>query len=205
MNENEKKTDGNGNSKIRKLLRSYIFDGIVLVVVGILILIFPQQFQDIVFIGLGSLFILIGLIRAIRFFVKKNEEQFARELAGAALVICAGVVVILHRTYLINLLQVFMGVLIAYGALLMLAHAFVIRKTGGPFFVLSIVAGILTAGLAAVIFINPAAFASFQTQLYGIALIVEGLAMIIVLRRIKAGVKKAEPAVAAEEQGNGQE
>ena len=72
-----------------------------------------------------------------------------------------------------------------YGAALMFAQAWMLRSFRGRDFTLALVCACVTLVLAVIILVDPVAFASFITQLHGIALIVEGLSMLLVLRKVK--------------------
>ncbi len=73
------------------------------------------------------------------------------------------------------------AILLAYGAVVMIVRAIRIRNGNKNAFILSLVLGLVTLVLAVVIFLHPALIANILMQLTGIALIIEGLALLIVM------------------------
>lgn len=63
----------------------------------------------------------------------------------------------------------------------MIIRAIRIRNGSKNAFILSLVLGLVTLVLAVVIFLHPALIANILMQLTGIALIIEGLALLIVM------------------------
>ncbi len=73
------------------------------------------------------------------------------------------------------------AILLAYGAVVMIVRAIRIRNGNKNAFILSLVLGLVTLVLAVVIFLHPALIANILMQLTSIALIIEGLALLIVM------------------------
>ncbi len=171
--------------KISKMLKSYFFDGFLLIALGVVMIVWPKQSLSILCDIIGAVIIVMGLIKLITFFAGKKEEKEAKDLLVGIIQLALGTALIVKADFFITAFQIITAIILAYGAIVMLCHAIALRKIKGPMFVLSIIFGIITLVLAVIIFIDPAAFAEFKTQLHGISLIVEGLAMIIVLSKVK--------------------
>jgi len=170
--------------KLKKILTSYIFDGIVLILIGIAVIIWSELALDILFRVIGAVFAVLGIVKLIMFFVNKNNDRKATDLLTALLQIVLGAALLIKPDFFVKYLFIIIGVIMVYGSILMLIRAVKLRREKGAMFVLSLVFGILTLVLGAVIIWNPAAFANFIMILYGISLIIEGLAMLIVLSKI---------------------
>ena len=175
------------SEKIKKIIRSYWFDGILLICLGALILIWPDATPTILCIVTAVMLIILGLIKIIGFFVSKSGERKALALLIGLLQLAAGIAILVKTDFFIDFFQIISAVLMIYGCILMFVQAFDLRKEKGARFVTSIVFGIITLVLAVFMLINPAFMLEIMAYVTGIALIVEGLAIIIVLRRPKSG------------------
>ena len=102
-----------------------------------------------------------------------------------------GIALIAASEFFINLFFVITGIMLVYGAFLMFFRAVQLRREKGIMFALSIIFGIIYTILAVIIFMNPEGFAQFVTRIQGIALIFEGLGIIIVLRNLKLTLERA--------------
>ncbi len=178
-------------SKLLKILfKSYFFDGLLLLGLGVFIVLRPDNTLEMLCIIIGSVLTAMGVIKMIIYFALKKEKREIFDLIAGVVQIILGVALIVKSNFFITVFQYVTGVILAYGALLMFMHSFSLRKNKGIMFVLSLIFACITAGLAAIIFIKPIAFASFMMQIYGISLIAEGLSMIIVLNKASAIKKK---------------
>ncbi|MBR3383238.1 MAG: DUF308 domain-containing protein [Clostridia bacterium] len=170
------------DQKVKNVLRSYVFDGVLMLALGIVLLIWPKTALNTIFYVIGAAVALMGLIKVI-FFFAQSADRAAMDLVMGVAQIGLGVALIVKVDFFIEFFNVILAILLAYGALLLFAQAVILRR--GAFFALALIFAVITMALAVIIFLDPAGFASFMTQLRGIALIVEGLAMLIVLAKVK--------------------
>ena len=170
----------------RQAAKNYLTDGIILILLGIAMLIWPQTSLKVLCVLIGAVLVCMGALRTASFFSNRGNDRKAEDLISGAIMLVLGLAFIFRSTFFIGAFQFVTGILLLYGAFLMLTQAWMLRGQKGKLFTLSMVFGIATAVLAVIILLNPVAFASFITQLHGISLIVEGLSMVLVLRDIKA-------------------
>ena len=177
------------SKKVVDLLKSYVFDGFLLIALGLVMLIWPENSLMTICIVAGIIIGVMGFVRCIAFFVDKKKDQSPTDLLMGVILLAAGVALIVKSDFFISVFQYITGVILIYGAILMFAHAYTLRREKGPLFLFSLIFAIVTTALAVVILINPLSFASFITRLHGVALIIEGLSMIGVLRKIGVEAK----------------
>ena len=173
------------SARLKALLRNYFFDGLLLILLGLAMLIWPLQALAVLCIVVGATLIVMGVIRGSAFFFTQGEDRTAANLLIGLAEIAAGVLLIVFRGFFIGMFQIITGVILLYGAALMLMQAGQLRAQKGPLFVWSLIFAAVTTLLAVLILTDPVAFAAFRTQLHGVSLMVEGLAMMIALRRVK--------------------
>lgn len=169
-------------TKITSAFKNYIFDGILLVLCGIAMLIWPGKVLEFFFLVAGIVLILLGVWKVITFIRAFKSELLLFSLMIGILEIVLGIFFIVKPGIFLQFLNIILGVMILFGALLMIIHIIKENKKNGFMFVLSLILAILMLCLGAVVLINPVGFAAFMVQLYGISLIVEGISFILFLR-----------------------
>ncbi len=168
--------------KVTNALKNYIVDAILLIALGLVMLIWPQYSLKIIFTCVGVGLIVTGLIKGIVFFTKKDkQERSVPDLLIGILQIAVGIFAIVKAEFLAAHFPIVAAILLAYGAVAMIVRAIRIRNGNKNAFILSLVLGLVTLVLAVVIFLHPALIANILMQLTGIALIIEGLALLIVM------------------------
>ena len=173
---------------LKKMLGSYVFDGLLLVALGVVMLIWPDESLKVLCAIIGVVLIVMGLVKFVLFFVDREVPARPLDLLTAFVQLGVGVVVLAEADFFISLFQILVGVILLYGSVLLFIKAIQLREIRGFFFAAALVSGVLVAALGVVIIMNPPAFASFMMQLQGVALIFLGVALIIVMQRIKSDV-----------------
>lgn len=171
------------SNALKKLLSSYIFDGFLLVAIGVVMLLTPENSYDLFCYTIGGVAALLGLIKIIIYVVNKKGERKALNLLIGVFLFAFGLALVIKPSFFVTAFQVITGIILAYGAILMLIHAYKLRKVKGTMFIMSLVFAGLTTVFAIIVFIDPFT-TDFRVQCHAIALIVEGLAMITVLHQI---------------------
>jgi len=162
--------------------RSYFIDGLFLIALGLFMLIYPGDSLKIVCTVIGAVIAVMGVIKVITFFTNGADKPWI-DLGVAIVQVAVGVLLITRSNTFISAFNIIVGIVLLYGAITMLVGAIRMAKATGITFVLSIVFAVITGILAVIILANPAGFASFIEQLRGIALIIEGVEMLLVLRK----------------------
>ena len=169
-------------SQKSSIRRSYFIDGLFLIALGLFMLIYPGDSLKIVCTVIGAIIAVMGVIKVITFFTNGADKPWI-DLGVAIVQVAVGVLLITRSNTFISAFNIIVGIVLLYGAITMLVGAIRIAKATGITFVLSIVFAVITGILAVIILANPAGFASFIEQLRGIALIIEGVEMLLVLRK----------------------
>ena len=178
------------NSKVMSTVTNYWFLGIIFIALGIVMIVWPGISTSALCITIAVLLMIMGLYNAVHFFAAKKDEHKALDLILGLLAIAGGVIILVRRDFFVQSFQILSAVIMLYGVILMFIHAVRLRKQKGIFFILSIVFGALTLLFAAAIVLIPiidpqSHISDYFSIVHGVGLIVEGLAMIIVLRKIK--------------------
>lgn len=174
--------------KISNALKNYIVDAVLLIALGLVMLIWPQWSLQIIFKWAGIGLIVTGLVKGLFYFTKKdkNERSFPDLLVGAAQ-LAVGIFAVVNAEFLASHFPIAAAILLSYGAIVMIVRAVRMKDGDQNKFRLSLILGIVTLVLAVVVFARPALLASLMTQTAGIAMIVEGISLLIVMAQKEKG------------------
>ena len=174
--------------KISNALKNYIVDAILLIALGLVMLIWPQWSLQIIFKWVGIGLIATGLIKGLIYFTKKdkNERSTPDLLVGIAQ-LAAGIFVVVKAEFLASHFPIVAAILLFYGAIMMIVRAVRMKDGDQKKFKLSLILGIVTLVLAVVVFVHPAMLANLMMQTAGIAMIIEGISLLIVMAQKEKG------------------
>ena len=168
--------------KVSNALKNYIVDAILLIALGLVMLIWPQYSLQIIFKWVGIGLIVTGLVKGLIYFTKKEKkDRSLPDLLVGILQIAVGIFTAVKAEFLASHFPIVAAILLAYGAIVMIVRAVRIKDGDQRKFILSLVLGIVTLVLAAVVFAHPAMLANLMMQTAGIAMIVEGISLLIVM------------------------
>lgn len=98
--------------KITSTLKNYIVDAILLIALGLVMLIWPQWSLKIIFTWIGIGLILLGAIKGILYFAKKDKsERRITNLLVELIQLVAGIFVIAKAEYLTSHFPIVMAIL----------------------------------------------------------------------------------------------
>ena len=168
--------------KVSDALKNYIVDAILLIALGLVMLIWPQWSLQIIFKWVGIGFIVMGLIKGLIYFSRKEKkERSSSDLLVGCLQLAVGIFAIAKAEVLASHFPIVAAILLAYGAIMMIVRAVKMKDGDQKTFILALVLGIVTLVLAVVVFAHPAMLANLMMQTAGIAMIVEGISLLIVM------------------------
>lgn len=167
------------------LFKNYVLDGILLTLLGLALIVWPNDALKTICIIIGISIGILGLLRCISYFTEPDDERNSRDLVTAIIQFAICLSFIVFWEHIIVAFQYLLGIVLLYGAILLFIRAYSIRSQSSIIMKISLVFAVVITVFAIVIFINPEAFASFMMQLYGVSLIVEGIAMLISLHKFK--------------------
>lgn len=176
-------------------IKNYIFDGIFLTLLGIAMLVWPNNALKVLCYVSGGVFAVMGFVRLAFFLMSSKEEKLVSVLLLSLFLLAAGFTLIIAADFFVEIFFVVTGLILAYGAILMFVRMIQLRKVRGPMFFFSLAFGLICLIFAVVILINPEQFRLFSTSLQGAALIIEGMGMIIVLRNLKLTLTASESVI----------
>ena len=170
--------------KVSDKLKNYIFDAVLLIALGLVMLIWPQYSLKIIFKWAGIGFIIIGVIKCLTFFLKKDKKgRSIPDLLIGLLQIAVGIYAVVKADVLASHFIIVAAVLLGYGAIVMIIRALKLKNSAPKVFPLCFVLGLVTLVLAVIVFVHPVVLKDLMTETAGISLIVEGISLLIVMSR----------------------
>ena len=101
--------------------------------------------------------------------------------------LAAGIFVVVKAEFLASHFPIVAAILLAYGAIMMIVRAVRMKDGNQNKFLLSLILGIVTLVLAVVVFVHPVMLANLMMQTAGIAMIIEGISLLIVMAQKEKG------------------
>ena len=162
---------------MKKFLQSPVTEGILLMIVGLILVFFPNGTLYLVcrIIGIGLL--VLAVYKIYVFASGRNNRQRIDLIIGIALAIFA-VILLANPSFLTNIAPVLAGIVIAAGGVISLIRAFTMKEPGAKK-VPGLAAAAITLGLGLLILIRPEIITRIFVSVFGIALIIEGLSLIL--------------------------
>lgn len=170
--------------RVSSIIKNYLIDAVLLIAIGLVMLLWPQEALKTVFTQIGIAFIVMGAVKGIAFFASKDKESRSiLDLLVGIVQIAIGVLFIEKSDFLVEFFPTVAAIILAYGAIIMIVRSLKLRNDNKNAFILSLVLGIVTLVLAAVIFVHPVGLVNVMTQATGVSMIIEGISLLIVLSR----------------------
>ncbi|MBQ1491499.1 MAG: DUF308 domain-containing protein [Blautia sp.] len=163
------------------MLRNYIADAVILIVLGILCFIWPQTALSMVFRILGASLVFMGVVKILTYAL--SDIKFGSALCVGILQVGFGFWFLLRPHFFISFFPMVAALVLIYGALVLLSRAFAFRTFDPGFFRTGLLLGLAILVLALVIFAHPAFVADLIMQVTGFSLVAEGIALLVVLSK----------------------
>jgi len=162
--------------KLDNLVKNNKVTGIVLIIFGLIMLLWPNAAMKILCIVIGIILIALGGIRLLTYYNnKKTGLENRNELTLGLIMAVLGIILIVISRFFISVFFVLAGLAMLFICIRMFRQAYELRYEKGSSFAVSLIIGILVLALGIVMIINPVGTAAFLVQLGGIALIIAGL------------------------------
>ena len=167
---------------MKKLLKDYVFDALLLIIIGLVFLLWPTKTMELFCRVIGIVLMVMGVIGILEFSLRK-EDRSAWSLILGILQFGIGLWLLVHPKFFINFIPYVAGVLVAVGAIIALIHAIRAATAGSAGAIVAIILATITLILALLVVFNPGFIAKAAMVWIGISLIVEGVTLLVSLSR----------------------
>ena len=155
------------------------WDGVILMLLGLFMLIFPGASVKIVCIILGIALIVMGIMLIISYVKERNIAPIKSNLYAGIGMIVLGILVFIFSDFFVSILLIAFGLILLYGCYVLFRQAYEMSDQKGKDFFLPLIMGIIILVLGILMVTNPAGSAAFVARMCGIALLVEGFSFLI--------------------------
>ena len=167
-------------SRIKSILSSHFFEGVLLIVFGFIMLIFPTHSIKIVSIITGVILCVLGVTLAVSYVVH-NMEKHTLQLFAGLMCIALGIEFIFQTDNLAEAMHAVLSITLIYSGALLFIQAYNLRKEKGPLLKITFAFAVVALIFAVLMLINDEESTAFL-RIKGASMIVEGVASLFVIK-----------------------
>lgn len=158
-----------------------IVSGVIYIVLGIILLLFPDTSMDIIcYIG-GGAAIAVGIFFALSYFFRNIEEDYYRDdLVIGVIAIMVGCVMVFQTQKVQELIPMFFGVFVAVSGCRSIQDCVDMKRMGGSKWWLLLIIGLVNLAIGLLLFFNPFGTIQVLLMVIGIGLMFSGITDIII-------------------------
>lgn len=169
-------------SSFSSITKNILFNNIVLLVVGLILTIWPDESLNVAVNLVGSVILLFGVITLVLNFVNKSSNSISLFIGILATII--GLFIIVRSATVISIMHILLGIAILADGLSNL-KTLLDYKTGDKTWKVLFVSAIITSLLGVILIFKPFFIASMITRLGGIFIVISSLQGLLITYKIK--------------------
>ena len=156
--------------------KTMLITSIVYIVIGLLLIIWPDAARQIIIYALGAAALLYGGYRIVDFFVRKEHLSGTIQIGVALGIGCLllGLFLIFKAAVVVALLAAIIGVAVIIDSVLRLQVALNLRHAGVKNWLLLLVTALLTLVFGILLLFNPFTAIKVATIIAGVSLLIDG-------------------------------
>ncbi len=167
-------------NKLKNMLASHYFEGILLAVCGIIMLLFPSAAFRVISIIFGLILFLLGALLSFEF-VFRHKDQHPLLLFAGLLCLAIGLELVIHTDQFSEPVHVVLSITLIYSAILLFMQAYELRHNRAKLFYITIGFAVAAIIFAVLMLINDENSTAFL-RIKGISMIIEGVASLFVIQ-----------------------
>ena len=167
-------------SRIKKILSSHYFEGILLILFGLIMMFAPVHSIKAISIITGVILSVLGVTLAVSYVVH-NEDKHTLQLFAGLMCIALGIEFIFRTDNLAEAMHVVLSITLIYSGTLLFIQAYNLRNDRGPLFKITLAFAVVAVIFAVLMLINDESSAAFL-RIKGASMIIEGIASLFVIK-----------------------
>lgn len=165
-----------------KVLKNTIVDAVGLIILGLLLLIWSKHSLTAIFQITGIALIVIGILKWVFYFFDKEQKQRSIfDLVIGLIMIACGIFLFVRAEPLVDYFPAVSAIVLGYGAIRMITQAVNARMESMKKFLIPLIFGIILLVMATIVFVHPVFLLDIMVQVTGVAMMIEGIFMLILL------------------------
>lgn len=168
-----------------------IISTLIMLIFGILLFIFPETVINSITIGMGVIFIMIGIVPIINYF-RFRKKGFSTTFSFMLGIFCivAGLILLMNKNILGTIIPILTGVWMIINSINRISISMDLRDDNISFWSITFIYAILTLILGVLLILDPVNGGKFVTKSIGIIICVYSVFDIVDLILIKIKAKK---------------
>ena len=158
------------------------WDGVITILLGLFLLIFPNASVKIVCILIGVALVIMGIMLIISYIQEHNRAPVTSNLFIGIGMVVLGILLFIFTNFFVSVILIIFGLILLYGCVMLFMQAYNMRHEKGKDFFLPLIMGIVILILGILMIINPVGTLSFIVQMVGVAMIIEGISLLFFLK-----------------------
>lgn len=154
-------------------------DGVLLVLAGLALLLWPASVLHVLVRILGGAVLLYGAFRCVLWFRANASTRNGLDLALGLGIALLGLALLIFPAFFEKILFLVIGAVTAYGAVLLGLKLLRLRGGDRKKQIVTAIFGVALLALAVLIFVNPSSFGHFLLRLQGLALLLQGVSSLL--------------------------
>ena len=161
---------------LKKAVRNYWVLSAFCVVMGIALIYEPHFFTKVVWIIVGGVMALYGVISLVRYFIKAKEDpDNAFGLATGVISCAAGVFIMVRPDFIPKVIAVVFGCYMLISGIVNIQESVYITGRGDSKWLRAFLPALLTALVGVLLLINPLVLANTTLRVLGVCLLISGI------------------------------
>lgn len=193
--------------KFNQMIRSSLITSIVLVVVGILLIVKPEEILSLISIIIGVGLVVMGIFGVVNFIKDiQDNNPMSLDLIYGALCLIVGSVLITNTKIVGSILPIVLGIWMVINSIIKAQYATILKEDNNREWQLTLIISILTLVCGILFIFNPFKGAAVLTQIIGTILVIYAvmdIINIIILKKnihdfkkdVKKDIKKTKKAI----------
>lgn len=166
--------------KLKNMLSSHYFEGILLIVCGMIMLFFPSAAFTVISIIGGLILCVLGALLTFDY-VFRHSDQHPLLLFAGLMCLAIGFELIIHTDQFAQPMHVVLSITLIYSAILLFMQAYALRHKRDRLFFITIGFAVAAIIFAILMLINDENSRAFL-RIKGISMIIEGVASLFVIK-----------------------
>ena len=178
---------------LKKLKTNVVISSLVCIVIGIVLVIWPDLTMEIACLAIGAALLIGGILRLISYFTARDGSVYSQvNLIFGIILIVVGGLILWRWDKVLEIIPIIVGIVIVLHGINDLRQAYTLFRNKYDKWWVALILGLLTVGLGVLLILNPFAALDTVVILIGIFLIFDGISTIWIMSRIYRTAKIME-------------
>ena len=178
---------------LKKLKTNVMISSLLCIVIGIVLVIWPDLTMEIACLAIGAVLLVGGIIRLISYFTARDGSVYSQmNLIFGIVLIVVGGLILWQWDKVLEIVPIIVGIVIVLHGINDLRQAYTLFKNKYDKWWVALILGLLTAAFGVLLILNPFAALDTVVILIGIFLIFDGISVIWITSRIYRTAKVME-------------